>query len=318
MKRCLILLLLATGCLPGARAGSKLANAVAVVVDDAVITYADIQSYIAAGVELLMRQYGRDPDMFKQKLDALQQDGTEQLVERQLILSDWKSAGYNLPESIIEDNIKDLIREKYGDRLTLTKTLNAQGMTYEGFRQQMREDFIVRVLRNKNVSSEITVSPQKIESYYVQHRDEYKQEDQVKLRMIVLNENPALPGSTRKLAVEILAKIKDGSPFAEMATIYSDGSQRSQSGDWGWVERSVLRKELAEAAFTLKAGQVSDVIETPTACYLMLVEQTRPAYIKSLPEIRDEVEKSLVAEERSRLQKKYIDKLKAKSFVRYF
>ena len=58
-----------------------------------------------------------------------------------------------------------------------------------------------------------------------------------------------------------------------MASVYSQGSQHNQGGDWGWVERSVFRKELADVAFTLKPGQVSDVIDTPQACYLMLVEK---------------------------------------------
>ena len=61
-----------------------------------------------------------------------------------------------------------------------------------------------------------------------------------------------------------------------MASVYSEGSQKSQGGDWGWVERSVLRKDLADAAFALKPGQVSDVIDTPESVYLMLVEDKRP------------------------------------------
>ena len=76
-------------------------------------------------------------------------------------------------------------------------------------------------------------------------------------------------------ANEILAEIKKGAAFQEMASVYSEGSQKSQGGDWGWVERSVLRKDLADAAFSLKPGQVSGVIETPESVYLMLVEQTQ-------------------------------------------
>ena len=60
-----------------------------------------------------------------------------------------------------------------------------------------------------------------------------------------------------------------------MAAVYSQGSQQHQGGDWGWVERSVLRKELADVAFSLAPGQVSDPIDTPDAVYLMLVEDKR-------------------------------------------
>ena len=96
------------------------------------------------------------------------------------------------------------------------------------------------------------------------------------------------------------------------------GSQREQGGDWGWVERSVLRKELADVAFSLKPGQMSDIIETPQACYLMLVEQKRPAHVRPLSEVRDDIEATLRTQEQSRLEKQWIGGLKKKTFIRYF
>jgi parvulin-like peptidyl-prolyl isomerase len=120
------------------------------------------------------------------------------------------------------------------------------------------------------------------------------------------------------LAGEILSKIKEGAAFADMAAVYSQGSQRNQGGDWGWVEKSVLRKELAETAFSLKPGEISSVIETPEACYLMLVEEKRAAHVKALGDVRDEIEKTMLAQERARLQKQWIERLKKKTFVRYF
>jgi parvulin-like peptidyl-prolyl isomerase len=80
----------------------------------------------------------------------------------------------------------------------------------------------------------------------------------------------------------------------------------------------VLRQELAEVAFALKPGQVSDVIETPEACYLMLVEQTRPAHVRPLTEVRDDIDKTLRTQEQARLQKQWIESLKKKTFIRYF
>jgi parvulin-like peptidyl-prolyl isomerase len=137
--------------------------------------------------------------------------------------------------------------------------------------------------------------------------------------MIVLTNSPTRgTNETRALAEEILSRIKDGSSFAEMATVYSEGSQRSQGGDWGWVERSVLRKELAEVAFKLKPGEHSGVIETPGAVYLMLVEDSRPEHVKSLSEVRSQIEQELLSQERDRQQKQWIERLRKKTFVRYF
>ncbi len=198
------------------------------------------------------------------------------------------------------------------------KTLQHDGTTFDQWRKEIREQYIVSALRSKNVASEIVISPYAVETYYLGHTNDFKIEDQIKLRMIVLNKSSPDDTNTVARAREILAEIKDGAKFEQMAATYSQGSQQHQQGDWGWVERSVLRKDLAEAAFALKPGQVSDVIDTPDAAYLMLVEQIHPAHVRPLNEVRDDIEKTLRANDQARLEKQWIDSLKEKTFIRYF
>jgi peptidyl-prolyl cis-trans isomerase SurA len=307
----------------GAPAQAALANGIKAIVGDTVITYQQVQASAAQALDLLQRQYGNQPDLFEKKAGDTLSDALEQLVERQLILHDFKTSGHNVPEPIIdkivEENLQERIRRDFGTRTSLVKTLQAEGTSIEKYRQNMRERLIIEELTSQNIWKQTMISPHKIEAYYADHADKYKAEDQVKLRMIALDGSVAdTPEGRRKLAQEILGKIKDGAAFSEMASIYSAGSQRSQGGDWGWVERSVLRKELAEAAFALKPGTPSDVIETGGECYLMLVEENRLTHTRPLSEFRDEIEKTLLIQERDRLKKQWIDRLKAKTFVRYF
>ncbi len=301
------------------QAQPEFVNGFNVIVDDTVITIKDVQALVGPAIDLLERQYERQPALLRQKVRDAERDGIEQLVEHQLILKDFKSLGYALPESVIDEFVNDRIREQFGDRLKMTQTLHAQGKTFESFRRQVGESAVVRHLSEKNVSSASLISPYKIEQYYVTNHEQFKMADQIKLRMIVINQTSgSTPGHAKKLADEIQRKLEEGASFKEMAAIYSEGSQRAQEGDWGWVESTVLRKELADVAFALKPGAQSGVVETPEACYLMLVEETKPAHLKTLSDVREEIEKTLLAQERARLHKKYIDRLKNKSFVRYF
>jgi peptidyl-prolyl cis-trans isomerase SurA len=318
MKRCVAIF----GCgwlfCAGAWGASELVNGVMAIVNDQVITYKDVGLFISSTVEALVEKHAREPAVLEQKLQDARREGVEQLIERKLILHEFKTAGYNLPESIIEDRVRERIRERYGDRLSLTKSLQAQGMTFEGFKERVREDFIVAAMRSKNLSQTIIISPHKIERYYADHLNDYKVEAKVKLRMIVVIRPPNQPvDSAHALAAEILAKLEEGAPFADMASVYSEGSQRAQGGDWGWVEKSVLRPELAEKAFSLKPGQRSPIIDTPDGCYLMLVEDAQPNHVKTLPDVREEIEKTLMGQERARLNRQWIERLKAKYFVRY-
>ena len=297
---------------------AELADGVKAIVNDTVITYAQVEEFTAPAEEVLRREYTAQPEVFQQKLAEALDNSLELLVERQLILHEFEAKYTKLPDSVVDELVQDRIREQFGDRVTAMKSLQAQGMTYEQFRQDVREQFIESQLRNMNVSREIVISPYKVETYYLAHQDDFKVEDEIKLRMIVLNKTSDDDTNTSVLAREILSQIKEGASFQQMASVYSQGSQRKQGGDWDWVGRSVLRKELADVAFTLKPGQVSDVIDTPGACYLMLVEQTRPAHVRPLGEVRDDIEKNLRTQEQARVQKQWIDSLKKKTFIRYF
>jgi peptidyl-prolyl cis-trans isomerase SurA len=298
---------------------AELIDGIKAVVNEGVVTYAEVEDFTTPAAEALRREYAASPEKFKQKLGDALNDGLEQLIERQLILHDFDVEGYRLPDTVVDELVQERIRERFGDRITLMKTLQMQGQTYEKFRKEVRDQYVVSALRAKTMSSgKVIISPYKVETYYLAHQDDFKVEDQVKLRMIVLNKTPGDETNTAVLAGEILAKIKEGATFQEMASVYSQGSQRSQGGDWGWVERTVLRKELADAAFNLKPGEVSGVIETSEACYLMLVEQTRPAHVKPLSEVRSEIEVTLRTQAQKKLEQQWIARLKKKTFIRLF
>jgi parvulin-like peptidyl-prolyl isomerase len=301
----------------GFKAEAELVNGLDSIVHDSVITFQEVDDAASLIAQRLRDQYANQPDELRKQLANAYKETREELQERDLILHEFATAGYNMPESIIDEQFEDYIKSKYGDRVTFTKTLQQEGVTYEKARQDYRDTFIVEQMRYKNISSAIMISPHKVETYYDERKDDFKEEDKVKLRMIVLTNAPdGDTTQTKKLAEEILGKLKDGASFADMASIYSQGSQ--PKGEWDWVEKSVLRKELADVAFSLKPGERSGVIETPGAIYIMLVEDKKEAHVKPLAEVRDQVEKLLLAKERTRLQQQWIAKLKKKTFIREF
>jgi len=301
------------------RARAQLASGINAIVHDSVITYQEVDIFAAPAIKTASQLLRSDREAFLKKVDELRAASLEELVQRQLILHDFKASGYNLPESIIEESVKERIEERYsGDRKTLAQTLQAQGSNFEKFRQQMRDLIIVDALRAHNISSEVIISPKKVEKYYQEHAQEYQVEDQVKLRMIVLTKSEESDTNAVAQAGEILDKLKGGADFAEMARMKSQGSQRGEGGDWGWGTRSSLRPELAEVAFNLKPGEMSPVIETKENCFIMLVEEVKTAHTRPLSEVHGEIERDLQRAERARLGDQYIKKMKQKTFVRYF
>lgn len=301
---------------------AQLVNGIRAIVADSLVTRFEVEDWTGPAFEALMRQYRDKPDEMEKRLAEAERENTDTLVARRLILQEFKT--FNVPESIIDSEIDHEIeaevKARYGDRGTLRKTLEARGLTLEKYRQRIRERMIVSWLTHKNVESEVLISPHKIENYYMAHREEegYKMEERVKLRMIVLNKTADVP-EPKKLGEELIAKLDQGDSFPQLAGMYSQGSQKKEDGLWGWADRKALRKELADVAFTLKPGEHSKVVELPgtDTCYLMMVEEKQPPHYKTLGEVRDEIEKNLQIEEKARLEKQWIAKLKKKTFVQY-
>jgi parvulin-like peptidyl-prolyl isomerase len=308
----------------GLAARAELVSGVSVVVNEDVITYGEIMDKVAPRIQMLSSLYANDQDRFETEARKVRDQQIEELVERKLILHEFTSSGYqtNVLDAFLEDQIKKNIqRDYYGDRARLIKTLQAEGLTYEMYRRQERENFIVNYMTYQNVDApkKTLISPLKIEEYYTNHQDDFKVDDQVKLRMIVIDQ-PAdgAPGEARRTADEVLAKINSGVPFAEMASVYSAGSKHYEGGERGWVDRTYFKSELANIAFSLKPDEHSGVIELPEACYILLVEDVRPAHVKSLADVRTDIERTLRTEDRTRLRKQWIERLKRKSYVRFY
>ncbi len=309
--------LIASLCFALAARAADTVNGIAALVGNSLITFEQVQRLTARPIELFRAQYASQPEVLRQRILEIQREAVERLVERRFILQEFDDLKINIPETIIADRVDEEIKGRYGDRATLTQSLREQGVTFETFRRDIREQFIELVMRNRHVPRDIMISPGRIERYFKENEAKFRINDQVKLRMIVIEKSRNSVDGLR-LGREILAKLDDGAEFAEMAAVYSDGSQAREGGSWGWVDRKVLREDLAELAFNLPPGKRSELIEKPEGVYIMLVEEVKTAHVRPIEEVREEIEKTLVTTEKNRLHKEWLDRLRKKSFVRFF
>jgi parvulin-like peptidyl-prolyl isomerase len=300
-----------------------------VVVNSSVITYLQVQDPIYSQVQSLRARYANDPTTFYAHVKEFQEAQMESLEESKLILDDYAKGEYstNWVDDAVEEAIKQDIKDTYGGSETrLIKTLQAIGKTREAYRKQIRESVIVGALAHLHSTGKIIISPAAIEKYYNDHTNEFNEEDQIKLRTIKIAQPPGSPpGASKQLAAEILRKIDGGVPFAEMAKEFStDEQHRAAGGDWGWVPRTELVAPLAEAAFSLKPGQRGPVVELPgegtgdSICYLLMVDDVRPAHVRPLSEVQGAIERTLQAQKGKVLLDQYIQRLKAKSHIEMF
>ncbi len=303
-------------------------DGIVAVVNHSIITKLQVEDAIADQVKTL-RTVVRDPTNFLARWKKLQEDQLDYLERSKLILDDFARGEYttNWVDDEVNKLLKADLKETFGgSEAKLTLTLQAEGKTKEEYRKELREKVIVDELAQYHSTGKIIISPAAIEKYYNDHLDDFKVEDQVKLRTICLvpaADDP--PGAAKALAAEIIQKMDSGVPFADMAKVYSTDRFRAAGGDWGrWVERKEMNPALADIAFSLKPGQRGPVVEVPdertkaTVCYLQMVDDVRPAHITPLSEVQVAIDKVLKAQRGSMLLEQWIKRLQAKSHVENF
>lgn len=296
-------------------------NGVVAIVNQSIITAQQVNDYMREYAQPILRQYRNQPEELERKLIELRTESIESLIEHRLVIDEFKNSGGLIPDRVVEDQIRSNIRDRFGDRVSLTRELQAKGLTYEDYREREKERIIADFMRRRNLSNEkILVSPKKIEGFYQTNRNDFAVGESVRLRIITLGKIAGEDNaSKKKLAEEILAKIKGGAAFAEMATTYSEDSYAKDGGDRKeMLETKTLREEFRDPASKLPLKTPSGLIETPDGFYLMWVEDRNEAHVKPLAEVRDEIEKTLTLQERNRLQKRWLDRLRKKAFVSSF
>ena len=304
------------------KAAEEVLNGIAAVVNGEVVTFSQVREIVGAQERSAAEVY--QGEELQRRIKDLRQQAIKDLIDRALILQEFKKKEFNIPDYIIDDSVNQIIRKEFGgDRMAFVKTLQAQGYTMARFRQTEREKIIVQAMRQAKTSDNIIVSPVKIRDYYNKHAASYTTPAQVKLRMIVLKEGaatgdaPADPSvSKSQMAAEIREKLAGGAEFDRLAQMYSEDSTSDSGGDWGWIERKTLNEDLAKIAFSLKPGEISTVTQLDNGYYILMVEAVKPATTKSLSEVQPEIVAALTQEERLKGQERWLKGLREKAYIK--
>ena len=309
--------------LPAAAQQAEVLDGVAAIVNKDVITISQVRELIGSRERSLRDVYSGTN--LADKIKEMRLAALKDLVDRQLIIQEFRKMqekGANIPDYVVDDRVQTIIREEFGnDRAAFVRTLQAQGYSVTRFKEIEKEKIVVQAMRQAKINEDFVISPNQIQAFYNKNKASYALPEQVKLRMIVLREGKAtdVPGSENKsqTADEIRQKLVSGAEFPRMAEMYSeDEGTRDSGGDWGWVERNTLNEQLSSVAFSLRPGQVSPVVKLADSYYIILVEAKKNASVKPMPEVRDEIEKNLIQQERMKVQQRWIDTLRAKAYIK--
>ena len=305
---------------PGDNLNQRYANGIVAIAEEKVITVDDVRREIGPLVGEIQRT-SRNEQEFNEKLEALQEDVIQNLIDRVLIVKEfYKDEKRRVPASYIDNQLAETIITQFdGDRSKYLAYLRSRGISQKDYHKEIEEDMIYSFMRGQQSKSGSTVSPTRIEAYYNENKERFYQEDSVKLRLIQISRTPQDTDDTLKArAATVVTELNAGAEFGDLARKYSQDSRKSKGGDWGWQRRSDLRKEFSEVIFALKKGERSEPLVTPEGAFIFLAEDRKYAGTLPIDEVRPEIEKSLVQQSSRKTMERWLEKLRRNAYVKHF
>ncbi len=301
-------------------------------VDNAIITSSDVERGKQTSQQELKERFGSD---WQAKWNERQKDVLRDLIDEQLLLGKGKQLGITGDTEVIKrmDELrKQMNLETMED---LEKAAAQQGVSFEDFKDKIRNQIIAQQVVSREVGSRIRISSEEVQKWYEQHKNDIAAPEAVRLAEILVSTQPAKPANdkdkdkptaqlpddpnlvaqAKAKADQLLEELRKGANFADLAKKSSDGPTAAQGGEIGAFKRGEMAKELEEKTFALKPGEITDVIRTKPGFIIFKVIDHQQAGVPPLKQIEDRVREQIYGEKLEPAARAYLTKLREEAYI---
>jgi peptidyl-prolyl cis-trans isomerase SurA len=272
-------------------------DTVVALVDSRAITLDDLQR--ASNPLLAAAARETPPEKWLEIRENILKRQLENLIYRELILLEAKKLGAQIQESRVREAIQSLREIKVAFDGDLAKYLVAKGLTYQQLFREVEEELIFGGMLREKVLPKMRASPEEIKLYYQRNIQKFTEEAAIHCFAITFMRKANLEEGAAVLtrAREALKKINDGSYFPDVAQQYSeDPAHAEKGGDWGWIKPGDMEKKASDAAFALKEGEHSGLVEADAAYWILWVKEKREKSVIPLSDAWKEIELAVKAQ----------------------
>ncbi|HET9742749.1 MAG TPA: peptidylprolyl isomerase [Terriglobales bacterium] len=297
-------------------------------INDSIITRADLTKS-KDEIQNELRQQNipdTDPRAVEKQKDALRD-----LIDQQLLLEKGKDLGVTGDTELVKklDEIRKQLNLASMD--DLEKEAQKQGVSFEDFKQGIRNQIITQQVINQEVAPHIQITPEEVQKYYDAHKSELTQPESVDLSEILVStgendvnvdpnappppEDAAKVAAAQEKANQLLASLKGGAKFDELAKKSSDGPTAGQGGELGAFKRGTLAKQLEDLTFNMKPGTFSDVIRTKQGFVILRVNEHTAAGVPPLKQVENQIQNAIYYDKLQPALRAYLTKLREDAFI---
>jgi peptidyl-prolyl cis-trans isomerase SurA len=283
-------------------------------VDDRVI---DTSDYARAEKEV--EQDAKRQDMTPEQLAHEKKDLLRNLIDEQLLLAKGKQLGITGEDQLIRQLDEIRKQNHLKSMQALQNAVESQGLSWQDFKQQIRQNIIRSEVIRQKVMPNIRINPEEVQAYYDRHKSEFEHPEQIRLSEILIptpNPDDAAQVAQAKQKVDAIYKqLKGGANFAKLAKADSHGPRASQGGDLGVFKKGQLAPELEQDTFSLKAGQFTKPIQTRQGWIILAVTQHENAGVAPLDQVQNQIMNTIGDREMQPALRQYLSKLREEAYI---
>jgi peptidyl-prolyl cis-trans isomerase C len=287
-------------------------------VNGSFITDADLAFSMALFKQKIARQNRRIPP---EQLAMVREQMLDNMINQELMYQESLRQNVPVDEGRIGKQIAD-IKAKFSSQAAFDNAMNEMGISENILRKQMRKGSAVDQWAKQVFLAKTRVSETEARSYYDQHTEQFSEPERVKASHILIKIEPSADKAKREEARRKLAEIRDeltgGGDFAALARKYSEGPSGPNGGELGYFERGQMVKPFEEAAFQMKPGEISGIIETRFGYHLIKVLDKTPAKKYPFEQKKKQITSQLKREKAGRAVKAHIASLRQNAKIEIY
>ena len=262
----------------------------------------------------------QDPARADQIYDEQQKDVLRGLIDRQLLLQKGKDLDISGETEVVK-RLDDLRKQmKLATMEDLEKAAEAQGVSFEDFKQNMKNEIITQQVIQHEVAPHINVTEADVQQFYNEHKADLGHPERVRLSEILVSTEQAGTDQTKldadkAKAEDILKQIRAGASFEDLAKKDSQDPSAAQGGDLGYFERGKLAKQLEDLTFGMKKDQVSDVIQTKQGFVILKLTEHEMAGVPPLKDVEPKLQEAVYMQKLQPALRQYLTKLREDAYI---
>jgi len=251
-----------------------LLDRIAAVINDGVVLTSELDEQTEEVIARLRQQNTELPPR-----NVLRRQILERLVIEEVQMQRAARLGIQVSDEMLNGALADVSQRNGINFADLPRTLQEQGVDYRDYRDEIRKQLTLQLLRQRDVISRINISPRELDQAMARQQNAPDLNSEYNVSHILISvpvtASPEQIQAREERAKEVFEKAKAGQDFAQLAVTYSESTTNIEGGSLGWRKGSQLPSIVGDLIAKMKPGEVADPIRTPSGFHLFRLNEVR-------------------------------------------